>query len=140
MVELADADSGKSERRRKVIRDSEAQMEVELLQLKYVAYIGVNISERKSGTERTKKRKKRELIYFPNHQGGNWYFSTSSRRYKDFATVTIIWDIFIPGPYAAQTKSQLNKQAKNAQFNNFAELALPSTGSWLPSRLSSTLP
>ena len=25
--------------------------------------------------------------------------------YKDFATVTIIWDIFIPGPYAAQTKS-----------------------------------
>ena len=27
--------------------------------------IGVNISERKSGTERTKKRKKRELVFFP---------------------------------------------------------------------------
>ena len=31
----------------------------------------------------------------------------------DFATVTKIWDIFIPGPYTAQTKSQINKQAKN---------------------------
>ena len=28
-------------------------------------FIGVNISERKSGTERTKKRKKRELLCFP---------------------------------------------------------------------------
>ena len=27
--------------------------------------IGVNISERKSGTEQTKKRKKRELVFFP---------------------------------------------------------------------------
>ena len=27
-------------------------------------YIGVNISERKSGTERTKKRQKRELVFF----------------------------------------------------------------------------
>ena len=27
--------------------------------------IGANISERKSGTERTKKRKKRELVFFP---------------------------------------------------------------------------
>ena len=27
--------------------------------------IGVNISERKIGTERTKKRKKRELVFFP---------------------------------------------------------------------------
>ena len=27
--------------------------------------IAVNISERKSGTERTKKRKKRELVFFP---------------------------------------------------------------------------
>ena len=28
-------------------------------------YIGVNISERKSGTEWTKKRKKQELMFFP---------------------------------------------------------------------------
>ena len=27
--------------------------------------IGVNISERKSGTERTKKRKKQEFVFFP---------------------------------------------------------------------------
>ena len=32
------------------------------------SYICVNISERKSGTERTKKRKKRELLFF-HHQG-----------------------------------------------------------------------
>ena len=84
-------------------------------------FIGVNVSERKSGTERTKKRKKREFVFFPTTRGRNWYCSTSSRRYTDYATVTIIWDIFTPGPYAAQTKSQLNKQAKNTQFNNFTE-------------------
>ena len=33
-------------------------------------FIGVNISERKSGTELTKKRKKRELVFFC-HQGGD---------------------------------------------------------------------
>ena len=32
--------------------------------------IGVNISERKSGTEQTKKRKKRELVFF-HHQGAH---------------------------------------------------------------------
>ena len=48
------------------------------------ARIGVNISERKSGTERTKKRKKQELV-FSHRQGRNWYFSTPSRRYTDFA-------------------------------------------------------
>ena len=32
--------------------------------LPYVVYIGVNISERKSGTETTKKRKKRESVLF----------------------------------------------------------------------------
>ena len=85
-------------------------------------HLGVNISERKSETERTKKRKKLELVFFlPTTSGRNWYFGTSSGQYTDFATVTIIWDIFIPGPYAAQTKSQLNKKAKNTPFNNFAE-------------------
>ena len=33
--------------------------------------IGVNISERKIGTERTKKRKKRELVCFPTARGRN---------------------------------------------------------------------
>ena len=59
-------------------------------------FIGVNISERKSGTERTKKHKKRELVFFPAARGCNWYFNTSSRHYKDFVRVTITWDIFIP--------------------------------------------
>ena len=34
-------------------------------------HIGVNISERKSGTERTKKRKKRELVFPPPPGGAN---------------------------------------------------------------------
>ena len=36
-----------------------------------VQTIAVNISERKSGTERTKKRKKRELVCFPTARGRN---------------------------------------------------------------------
>ena len=36
--------------------------------------IGVNISERKSGRERMKKRKKRELV--SPTRGRNWYCST----------------------------------------------------------------
>ena len=35
--------------------------------------------------------------------------------------VMITCDIFIPGPYAVRTKSQLNKQAKHTKFNNFTE-------------------
>ena len=31
----------------------------------YIQPVGVNISERKSGTEQPKKRKKRELVFFP---------------------------------------------------------------------------
>ena len=31
--------------------------------------IGVNISERKSGTEQTKQRKKLELVFFPTAKG-----------------------------------------------------------------------
>ena len=34
--------------------------------------LGVNISERKSGTERTKKRKKREFVFI-TARGRNWY-------------------------------------------------------------------
>ena len=40
--------------------------DVIVLYLSLVSYlIGVNISEQKSGTEQTEKRKKRELICFP---------------------------------------------------------------------------
>ena len=47
------------------------------------ASIGVNISERKSGIERTKKRKKRELVYFPPPGGatGTVVGDTSSRKF-----------------------------------------------------------
>ena len=48
-------------------------------QKKFLAcFIGVNISERKSGTERTKRRKKLELVIFPPPRGATG--STSSRR------------------------------------------------------------
>ena len=43
------------------VRDS---LSLSLPLLKIGKSIGVNISERKSGTERTKKRKKRELVFF----------------------------------------------------------------------------
>ena len=71
----------------------------------------VNISERKSGTERTKKRKKREVVVFFHRHGRNWYCSESSRSYTDVARATITRDIFIP-------KSQ---QAKHTKLYHFAE-------------------
>ena len=37
---------------------------------------GVNNTERKSGTDRTKKRKMRELVFFPITRGRIWYCST----------------------------------------------------------------
>ena len=48
---------------------------------------GVNISERKSGMQRTKKRKMREIVCFPTTRGHTWYRSTSYRRYTDFETL-----------------------------------------------------
>ena len=48
--------------------------------IKEPAIIGVNISERKSGIERTKKCKKTGVSTFPTARGRNWYCSTSSRR------------------------------------------------------------
>ena len=55
-----------------------------------IMHIGVNISERKSGTERTEKR---EFGIFPTARVRNWYCSTSSSRYTDFAWHTITRDI-----------------------------------------------
>ena len=76
---------------------------------------GVNMSARKSGTERTKKRKKRELVFFPTARGRNWYGSPSSRRYADFAQSTITRTRHILYP-AARTKSQTDKTHKMLQL------------------------
>ena len=91
--------------------------------------IGINISERKSGTERTKKR---EFIFFPS-QGG--------------ATGTIVHRL-----NATRTKSQKKHTQFYKQIHGtikwwscitkhtfrIINVPLPSTGRWLPSHLSST--
>ena len=61
----------------------------------YCVTVGVNISERKSGTERTKRRKKQELV-FSTARGatGAVLHRVDSRRYTDFARATITRDIF----------------------------------------------
>ena len=64
---------------------------------------------------------KRGLVFFSRPPGGATGTSVHRLDGTRILPVTIIWDIFIPGPYASQTKSQLNKQAKNTQFNNCAE-------------------
>ena len=109
---------------------------------KTIKSIGVNISERKRGTERTKKRKKLELVIFSPPEIATSTvvgLPTSSRRYTDFARAAITRDIFITDPtQPGLSLSLINRQ--NTQFYNIlqSELALPSTGSWLPIRLSST--
>ena len=119
--------------------------------------IGVHISARQSGTGWTKKL---EFVFFPHRrEAKHTDTSTSSRlvtrilpssRYTDFTRATITRDIFIPGP----TRPGLSRSSTNRQntFNillvvtgitiiilpmSQSELALPSTGSWLRSRLSS---
>ena len=72
--------------------------------------IGVNISERKSGTERTKKRKKRELVCFPHRQGAHRNKSPidqCNRGLHGFCTSYDNPGYIYPGPYAVRTKSQL---------------------------------
>ena len=112
-----------------------------LVQMRYHRIIGVNISERKSGTERTKKHKKRELVFVSTARGCNWYRSASSRSYTDFARATINRDIIISGPMRPGLSRSFTNMQNTQHFTNLqSELALPSTGSWLPSRLSSTWP
>ena len=86
-------------------------------------FIGVNISERKSGTERTKKRKKRELVCFSHRQGAQR--STSPIDQCDtvhgFCPCYDNPGYLYPGPHAVRTKSQLNKQAKHTTFYKFEE-------------------
>ena len=94
-------------------------------------YIGVNISERESGTERTKKRKKRESVICVTTRGRNCYCSTSSRRYTDFCRATITRGIFIQ----ALTWPVLSRRQNTQHFTIYqSELALQNTGNWLPSR------
>ena len=85
-----------------------------------MVYIGVNISERKSGTERTKKQKKLEFVFFPTTRGRNWYCSTSSWTLHKFCPSYDNPGYLYPehGPDTARTKS---KQAKHTQFDHFAE-------------------
>ena len=90
------------------------------LQVSLHYYIGVNINERKSGTEPTKKRKKRELVCFSHRQGAQRSTSPRSVRYMDFARATITRDIFIPGPTQCGL-SRINKQAKHTTIYKFAE-------------------
>ena len=58
-----------------------------------------------------KKMKKAGVSIF-TARGRNWYCSTSSRRYTDFAGATITRGIFILGP----TRSGLSKNKQNTQF------------------------
>ena len=83
----------------------------------FVRFIGVNISERNSGTEWTTKREKREFIVFPTTRGRNWYCSTSSTPYTDFSRSTITRDIFNPGP----TRNNQAKTHNSFTVFNFAE-------------------
>ena len=69
--------------------------------------IGVNISERKSGTERTIKRKKRESVkkksppgFFPSYDNPGYHYPA------------LTWP---------RTESQVNKQAKHTTFYNLSE-------------------
>ena len=73
-------------------------------------------------------------------RGHKWYCSTSSRRYMDFAraTVSLFPALSLFRALCGPDKLK-NRQTHNIlQFNLHSELALPSTGSWLPSDLSST--
>ena len=65
--------------------------------------IGVNISERKSGTERTKKRKKRELVFFPPPGGASFTLSRVYTLHR-FCPSYDNTEYLYPGPKAAQTK------------------------------------
>ena len=70
-------------------------------------FIGVNISERKSGTERTKKR---ESVFFPPPEGATGTVD-DTRICPSYDNAEYLY----PGPYAARTKSQLNNQAKHTK-------------------------
>ena len=83
----------------------------------FARYIGVNISERKSGTDWTKKRKKRELVCFSTAGGATEYIAYRSVRYMDFTRATITRDIFIP----AATQCGLSRRQNTQHIYKFEE-------------------
>ena len=94
--------------------------------------IGVNISERKSGTGRTIKRKKRELVFFP--PGG----ATGTVVHRLNATRTKSTG---KAHHILQTDTWHDQMViLYYEIHSFRsiDVPLPSTGSWLPSRLTST--
>ena len=78
-----------------------------------------------------KKHKKRELVFPPTTRGCNWYCSTFFLSYDGAEYLYPC----IPGPM----RPGLSQSTQNTHhFTSLkSELALPSTGSWLQSRLSS---
>ena len=75
--------------------------------------IGVNISEQKSGTERTKKHKKRELIFFTLPGGAT---GTVVHRLRGFCPSHDNLGCRYPGAYAARTNFAAAKHTTFLQF------------------------
>ena len=78
-------------------------------------------------------------MFSPPPGGAPEYIAYRPVQYMDFARVTITRDIFIPGPTQCGLSRSLTNRQNTQHFTSLKrELALLSTGSWLPSRLSST--
>ena len=81
-------------------------------------------------------------MFFPPPGGATEYIVYRSLRYNgymDFARATITRDIFFPGPTQCGLSRSLTNMQNTQHFKSLKrELALPSTGIWLPNRLSST--
>ena len=78
-------------------------------------------------------------MFSPPTGGATEYIAYRSVRYMDFVRSTMTGDIFIPGPTQCGLSRSLTNGQNTQPFTSLKrELALPSTGSWLPSRRSST--
>ena len=78
-------------------------------------------------------------MFSPPPGGATEYIAYRSVQYMDFARVTITRDIFITGPTQFGLSRSLTNRQNTQHFTSLKrELALPSTGSWLSSRLSSS--
>ena len=88
------------------------------LMCRHAICIDVDISGRKSGTERTKKRIKLVRFFPPPEGTTGTVVHRWSRRYTDFSRATITRDIFIMGP----TRPRLSQNTHNfAERISFAE-------------------
>ena len=77
--------------------------------------IGVDISERKKAGQSGRKS---VSWYFSAARGRNWYCSTSSRRYTDFARATITRDIFIRALRGPGLGRSLTNRQNTHNFTN----------------------